>query len=117
VPLQFLRTETPLVKPRLLDADKGFYPAVIIVGSLTQPFFADSFDLVDVTEEVDDVLVAGEQGQMAEDDDTINSDIRGPASCQTALRMSPSVPSFDSCMETRSSDKEPTEIKISNILG
>jgi len=52
---------------------KGFDPAVVVVGSLPQDFFADGIDLVDVAEEVDDVLRAGEQGQMTEDDDTIET--------------------------------------------
>jgi hypothetical protein len=34
---------------------KGFHPAVVIVGSLPQDFFADGVELVDVAEEVDDV--------------------------------------------------------------
>jgi hypothetical protein len=41
---------------------EGFYPAVVIVGALTQDLFADGLDLVDVTEEVNDVLGAGKQG-------------------------------------------------------
>src|SRR5260370_30756262 len=32
---------------------KGLHPAVVIVGSLTQDFFADGLHLVDVAEEVD----------------------------------------------------------------
>ena len=46
---------------------------MIIVGPLTQDLFADSVDLMDVTEEVDNVLGAGEQGQMTEDDDTVET--------------------------------------------
>jgi len=40
---------------------------------LSQDFFADGCDLVDVAEKVDDVLRAGEQGQVAQDDDTIET--------------------------------------------
>jgi hypothetical protein len=40
---------------------------------LTQDFFTDGLDLVDVAEEVDDVLRAGEQGQRTEDDDTVET--------------------------------------------
>jgi hypothetical protein len=50
-----------------------FHPAVVIVGSLTQDFFADGLDLVEVAKEVDDVFRAGEQGQMAKDDDAIET--------------------------------------------
>src|SRR6516225_5133682 len=52
---------------------EGFHPAVVIVGPLTQDFFADGVDVVDVAEEVDDVLGAGEQGQMTEDNDTVET--------------------------------------------
>ena len=46
---------------------------MIIVGPLTQDLFADGVDLVEVTEKVDDVLGAGQQGQMTEDDDTVET--------------------------------------------
>ena len=52
---------------------EGFHPAVVIVGPLTQDFFADGADLVEVTEKVDDVFGAGEQGEMTEDDDTVET--------------------------------------------
>ena len=39
---------------------KGLHPAMVIVGSLPPDFFADGFHLVDVAEEMDDVLRAGE---------------------------------------------------------
>jgi len=52
---------------------EGFHPAVVIVGPLTQDFFADGVDLVDVAEEEDDVFGAGEQGQMTEDNDTVET--------------------------------------------
>jgi hypothetical protein len=51
---------------------EGFHPAAVIVGPLTQDFFADGADL-DVREKVDDVLGAAEQGQMTEDDDTVET--------------------------------------------
>src|ERR1700730_14674998 len=52
---------------------EGFHPAMVIVGSLTQGLFADGTHLVDVAKKVDDVLGAGEQGQMAQDDDAIET--------------------------------------------
>ena len=66
----------PLLGPLHRDVaflGEGFHPAVVIVGALTQDLFADGVDLVEVTEKVDDVLGAGEQGQMAEDDDTVET--------------------------------------------
>jgi hypothetical protein len=45
---------------------KSFHPAMAIIGALTQDFLADGLHLVDVAEKVDDVLGAGEQGQMAQ---------------------------------------------------
>jgi len=33
------------------------------------------------------------------------------------LQRSPSVPSFDFASRTKSSDKEPMEVKISNMFG
>ena len=42
---------------------KSLHPAVVILGALTQDFFGDGLDLVNVAEEVDDVLWAGEQGR------------------------------------------------------
>jgi hypothetical protein len=52
---------------------EGFHPAVVIVRALTQDFFAEGVDVVDVAEEVDDVLGGGEQGQMTEDDDPVET--------------------------------------------
>jgi hypothetical protein len=46
---------------------------VVILGALTQDFFADGLDLVNVAKEMDDVLRAGEQRQMAEDDDAVET--------------------------------------------
>jgi hypothetical protein len=46
---------------------------MVIVGSLPQDFFADGLHVVDIAEEVDDVFRAGEQGQMPEDDDSIET--------------------------------------------
>jgi hypothetical protein len=73
---------------------------------------------VDVTEEVHDVVGAGEQGQMAEDDDTIETVIyQGQQAakqlCECLLRFRP----LTLVSRTRSSDKEPMEIKISNMFG
>ena len=52
---------------------EGFHPAVVIVGPLTQDFFADGVEAVDVAEKVHDVLGACEQGHMTEDDDTVET--------------------------------------------
>ena len=54
---------------------KSLHPAVVIMGALTQDFFADGLDLVNVAEEVDEVLWAGEQRQMAENDDAVEAEI------------------------------------------
>jgi hypothetical protein len=54
-------------------AGKSLHPAVVVIGALTQDFFADGLDLMNVTEEVDDVLWTSEQGQMAEDDDAVEA--------------------------------------------
>ena len=54
---------------------KSLHPAVVIMGALTQDFFADGLDLVKVAEEVDEVLWAGEQRQMAENDDAVEAEI------------------------------------------
>src|SRR5438128_2293048 len=97
---------------------EGFHPAVVIVGPLTQDLFADGVDLVDVTEEVDNVLGAGEQGQMTEDDDTIETVVYqgqqvAKQLCKGLHRFLPLI----LAATTRSSDKEPMEIKISNVFG
>ena len=42
---------------------KASTQAVAILGALTQDFLGDGLDLVNVAEEVDDVLWAGEQGR------------------------------------------------------
>src|SRR5215472_3603181 len=91
---------------------EGFHPAVVIVGPLTQDFFADGVDLVDVAEEVDDVFGAGEQGQMTEDDDTVETVVyQGQQAakqlCKDLHRSSPVVLGS----ATRSSARRPVEIK------
>jgi hypothetical protein len=43
-------------------AGKGFHPALIILVSLPQSPFDNGINVVHVTEEMDDVLFAGEQG-------------------------------------------------------
>jgi len=91
---------------------EGFHPAVVIVGALTQDFFADGVDLVDVAEEVDDVFGAGEQGQMTEDDDTVETVVyQGQQAakqlCEGLHRSSPVV----LASATRSSARRPVEIK------
>ena len=91
---------------------EGFHPAVVIVGALTQDFFTDGLDLVEVTEKVDDVLGAGEQGQMTEDDDTVETVVYQGQQAAKQLgeglhRSSPVV----LASATRSSARRPVEIK------
>src|SRR5215472_4383506 len=97
---------------------EGFHPTVVIVGPLTQDFFADGVDLVDVAEEVDDVFGAGEQGQMTEDDDTVETMVyQGQQAakqlCEGLHRSSPVV----LASATRSSARRPVEIKATGGSG
>jgi hypothetical protein len=90
---------------------EGFHPAGVIVGPLTQDLFA-GVDLVEVTEKVDDVLGAGEQGQMTEDDDTVETVVyQGQQAakqlCKGLHRSSPVV----LASAARSSARRPVEIK------
>ena len=92
---------------------EGSHPAAIIVGPLTQDLFADSVDLMEVTEEVDNVLGAGEQGQMTEDDDTVETVVyqgqqAGKQLSEGFHRSSPVV----LASATRSSARRPVEIKV-----
>jgi hypothetical protein len=91
---------------------------MVIIGSLPQDFFADDLHLMNIAEEVDDVLRAGEQGQMTEDDDAIETVVyQGQQAakqlCKDLHRFLP----LTLALTTRSSDKEPVEIKISNVFG
>jgi len=54
-------------------AGEGSNPASVVVGPLPQHLFRDRADLVDITKEVDDVFGAGEQRQVSEDDDAIET--------------------------------------------
>src|SRR6516164_5753308 len=97
---------------------EGFHPAVVFVSPLTPDFFADGADLVNVAEEVDDVLGAGEQGQMTEDDDTVETVIyQGQQAAQQLgeglHRSSPVV----LVSATRSSTRRPVEIKTTRGTG
>jgi hypothetical protein len=91
---------------------------MVIISSLPQDFFADDLHLMNIAEEVDDVLRAGEQGQMTEDDDAIETVVyQGQQAakqlCKDLHRFLP----LTLALTTRSSDKEPVEIKISNMFG
>jgi len=102
----------------LLFLGEGLYPAVVIIGTLAQDLFVDGLDLVDVAEEMDDVLRASEQGQMAQDDHAVETVIyQGQQAakqlCEGLHRFRP----LTLALTTRSSDKEPMEIKISNMFG
>src|SRR6516225_10643096 len=97
---------------------EGFHPVVVIVGPLTQDLFADDVDLMNVTEEVDDVFGAGEQGEMTEDDDTVETVVyQGQQAaqqlCESFHRSSPVV--FASA--TRSTARRPVEIKATGGSG
>jgi hypothetical protein len=96
----------------MVFAGEGFHPAVVIDGPLTQDLFADGVDVVEVTEEVDNVLGAGKQGQMTEDDDTVETVVyQGQQAvkqlCKGLHRSSPVV----LASATRSSARRPVEIK------
>jgi hypothetical protein len=56
---------------------------VVLGGTLTQNVFSDDADAVHVAEEVDDVLRAREQWQMAEDDDAVETVVY---ECQQAAK-------------------------------
>jgi len=99
-------------------AGKSLHPAVVVIGALTQDFFADGLDLMNVTEEVDDVLWTSEQGQMAEDDDAVEAVIyQGQQAAKQPCEGLHRFPPVTLASTTRSSDKEPMEIKISNMFG
>jgi hypothetical protein len=63
---------------KLTFPGEGLYPVMVIIGSLAQDFFADDLHLMNIAEEVDDVLRAGEQGQMTEDEDAIETVVIPP---------------------------------------
>jgi hypothetical protein len=48
---------------KLTFPGEGLDPVRVIIGSLPQDFFADDLHRMNIAEEVDDVLRAGEQGQ------------------------------------------------------
>ena len=54
-------------------AGEGIDPLVVLGGALAQDVLGDGADTMYVPEEVHDVLRAGEQRQMAEDDDTVET--------------------------------------------
>ncbi|HVT43456.1 MAG TPA: hypothetical protein VMT00_03620 [Thermoanaerobaculia bacterium] len=54
-------------------AREGINPPRVVIGPLTEDLFRDRADLVDVTEEVDDVLGTGEQRQVSKDNDAIET--------------------------------------------
>jgi hypothetical protein len=67
---------------------------------------------------VDDVLGAGEQGQMAKDDDAIETVIyQGQQAAKQLCKGLHRFLPLTLVSTTRSSDKEPMEIKISNMFG
>ena len=97
---------------------KRLHPAVVILGALPQDFFADGLDVVNVAKEMDDVFRAGEQGQMAEDDDAVEAVIyQGQQAAKQLCNGLHRFPPLTLAWTTRSSDKKPMEIKISNMFG
>src|SRR5437773_11924583 len=73
---------------------EGFHPAMVIVGSLTQGLFADGTHLVDVAKKVDDVLGGDEHGQMARDDEAIETVIYQGQQAAKQLSKGLSIGSF-----------------------
>src|ERR1700757_4946575 len=97
---------------------EGLHPVMVMVGSLPQDFLADGLHLVDIAVEVDDVLRAREQGQMTEDDDAIETVVyQGQQAAKQLCKGLHRFLPVTLASRTRSSDKEPMEIKISNIFG
>jgi hypothetical protein len=97
---------------------EGFHPVVVIVGPLTQDLFADDVDLMNVTEEVDDVFRAGEQGQMTEDDDTVETVVYQGQ--QAAKELGEDLHGSSPVVlvwATRSSARRPVEIKAGRGTG
>jgi hypothetical protein len=67
---------------------------------------------------MDDVLGASEQGQMAKDDDAVEAVIyQGQQAAKQLCKGLHRFPPVTLALTTRSSNKEPMEIKISNIFG
>src|SRR5258708_942877 len=96
---------------------EGFHPAMVIVGSLTQGLFVDGTHLVDVAKKVDDVLGAGEEGQIAKDDDAIETVIyQGQQARKQPCKGLHPVPPLTLASTTRSSAQEPMGIKISKKI-
>jgi len=54
-------------------AREGINPPDVVVGPLTQDLLGDRADLMNVSEEVDDVLGTGEQRQVSKDDYAIET--------------------------------------------
>src|SRR5206468_2574830 len=74
--LEAFRLEGLVVGPFDRDAvvaRKRFDPLLILLGAFGQRLFGDRVDLVHVAEEMDDVLGSGQQGQIALDDDAIET--------------------------------------------
>jgi len=88
---------------------------MVIVGSLAQDFFADGTHLVDVAKKVDAVLGASEQGQMAKDDDAVETVIYQGQ--QAAKQLCKSLHRSLPLTLLENKIKRPMEIKISNIFG
>jgi hypothetical protein len=113
--------EDPFFGPLHTDVaflGEGLHPAVIIVGPLTQDLLADGVDLVEVTEEVDDVLGAGEQGQMTEDDDTVETVVyQGQQAAKQLCEGFHRSPPVVLASVTRSSARRPVEIKVPTAGG
>src|SRR5712691_6081624 len=68
---------------KVVIAGKRLHPLVVLGGALTQELLGDGWSAVDVAEEVHDVLRPGEQWQVTEDDDAVETVVY---QCQQAAK-------------------------------
>jgi len=54
-------------------ASEGLHPMLVVARSLPQGLLGNGVDAVQVAEEIDDVLRRSEQGEIALDDDTVET--------------------------------------------
>jgi hypothetical protein len=54
-------------------AGKGIHPTVILVGPLAQNIFGDGAGLVHVAKEMDNIFRPGQQGNVPQDDDAVET--------------------------------------------
>src|SRR4029077_10947038 len=94
----------------LMVAGEGIHPTVILAGPLAQDFLGDRARLMNVAEEMDDVLRPGQQRDVPQNDDAVETVI---AKNQQAAKQSGEGFHRSSSMllplTTRSSDRGPME--------